>query len=293
MVAGDFKLTCLDPVFYKVDEDGRPTIMYPCGKCIVCKEKKRRQWAIRMENEKSFNKSCFFVTLTYSDDNLYRIEDGQPASLNKAHYTKFLKRLRRSLPYPVRFFGVGEYGSESFRPHYHFMFFLPEYVKLGDFRSHIDKAWKLGFNKVKNGISKRMYYIAKYTVKGSDHPFCTEKPFQTCSCSPPLGYRSFEQNLRILDSEVTHNYIVSPSNRKSSIPRSFENKYKSYLDDKPRSSSTPPSLYRKHVLQKQAGCRLRDYLKKFNEIAPGEFLRMRENIVRRYNMKNKHKINKL
>lgn len=288
-----FKLTCIDPVFYKVDETGRPIIMYPCGKCIVCKEKKRRQWAIRMENEKSVSKSCYFVTLTYADDYLYRIEPHLPASLNKSHYTNFLKRLRKYLPFKVRFFGVGEYGSESSRPHYHFMFFLPEYVNREKFRSYIAKAWTFGFNTVKDGCSQRMYYIAKYTVKGSDHPFCTEEPFQTCSCSPPLGFRSFQSNLRILDSDVTHNYIVSPSNRKSSIPRSFENKYKKYLDDKPRNTPLEPSIIRKHILQKQASFRLKDYLKQFNDISPSEFLQMRETIIRRYNSKHKHKINKL
>lgn len=292
-MVGDFKLTCIDPVFYKVDEQGRPTIMYPCGKCIVCKEKKRRQWAIRMENEKSVSKSCYFVTLTYADDYLYRIEPHTPPSLNKSHYNNFLKYLRKLLPYKIRFFGVGEYGSESGRPHLHFMFFLPRYVKREVFASYIGKAWQYGFNKVKDGTSKRMYYIAKYTVKGSDHPFCTEKPFQTCSCSPPLGYRSFQSNFRILDSDVTHNYIVSPSNRKSSIPRSFENKYKQYLDDKPRSTMKEPSLVRKHSLQKQASYRLKDYLNKFNSIPADEFLRMRETIERRYLSKHKHTINQL
>lgn len=293
MVDAGFKLTCIDPVFYKVDETGRPTIMYPCGKCIVCKEKKRRQWAIRMENEKTFSKSCYFVTLTYADEYLYRIEPHLPASLNKSHYVNFLKRLRKSLPYKIRFFGVGEYGSDSSRPHYHFMFFLPEYVKRDTFRSYIYKAWTYGFNTVKDGLTQRMYYIAKYTVKGSDHPFCTESPFQTCSCSPPIGFRSFQSNLRILDSDVTHNFIVSPSSRKSSIPRSFENKYKKYLDERPRTDTNIPSLVRKHVLQKQASYRLRDYLKQFNDIPPDEFLRMRETIERRYNSKHKHKINKL
>lgn len=293
MVVDDFKLTCIDPVFYRVDDSGRPTIMYPCGKCIVCKEKKRRQWAIRMENEKSVSKSCFFVTLTYSDEHLYRIEPHSPASLSKSHYQNFLKRFRKSLPCKVRMFGVGEYGSESSRPHYHFMFFLPVYMKMADFRSYIDKSWTFGFNTVKNGIAQRMYYIAKYTVKGSSHPYGTEKPFQTCSCSPPLGYRYFEDNLRMLDSDLSHNYIVSPSNRKSSIPRSFENKYKKLIDDIPRDIPIAPSQMRKQVLQSRAGFRLRDYLNNFNEISPDEFLRMRENIERRYNQKHKHKINQL
>lgn len=292
-MVGDFKLTCLEPVVFRYDSSGKPSIIYPCGKCIVCKEKKRRQWAIRLENEKSCSKSCYFVTLTYADEFLYHSFSDCPPSLSKEHYTNFLKRLRKSLPFKVRFFGVGEYGSESARPHYHFMFFLSEYIKLKDFRSFISKSWKYGFNTVKSGISQRMYYIAKYTVKGSEHPFGTVPPFQTCSCSPPLGYLSFKANFALLDSNYNHNYIVSPSNRKSSIPRSFENKYKSYLDDKPRTDAIPPSLSRKTALQKQAANRLRDYVYKFNQISPSEFMQMRENIERRYNNRNKHKKNKI
>lgn len=293
MVAG-FKLTCLEPVYYKVDETGKPTIMYPCGKCIVCKEKKRRQWAIRMENEKTFSKSCYFVTLTYEDSYLPYLHSDCPASLSKVHYTNFLKGLRKSLSYQVRFFGVGEYGSESSRPHYHFMFFLPKYVKMADFRSHITNCWKYGFNTVKDGSVTRMYYIAKYTVKGSSHPFGTLKPFQTCSINPPIGYRFFEQNLTLLDSDVTSNYIVSPSNRKSSIPRSFERKYKRLIDSVPRNSVEDiPSLKRQHILQYKASKRLKDYLSQYNSLDSSEIISMRENIERRYNNKHKHKLNQL
>lgn len=288
----DFKLTCINPVFYRVDSDGKPTIMYPCGKCIVCREKKRRQWAIRMENEKSYSKCCYFVTLTYEDSHLPTYTCDVP-SLSKTHYQSFLKKLRKLLPFPVRMFGVGEYGSDSSRPHYHFMFFLPEYMKRTVFREYVDKAWNYGFNTVKDGNTNRMYYIAKYTVKGSSHPFGTLPPFQTQSQNPPIGYRSFEANLKILDSDVTHNFIVSLSNRKSSIPRSFERKYKSIIDDKWRGKILPPSEIRKHALQSQASKRLKDYLNAFNDIPPLEYLRMCDNIVERYNKKHKYKLNQL
>lgn len=286
-------MTCIDPIYYMVDDFGKPTIMYPCGKCIVCKERKRRQWAIRMENEKSVSKSCFFVTLTYEDDKLYYKFPDCPASLDKASYQKFLKRLRKYLPCKFRFFGVGEYGSESSRPHYHFMIFLPKYMKLNEFRGYVSKCWKNGFNTVKNGVTGRMYYIAKYTVKGSEHPYGTEPPFQTCSINPPIGFKVFRDNFRILDSSDTHNYMVSVSGRKSSIPRSFERKYKDYLDNKPRISLLAPSLKRKFVLQKQSSYRLKDYLVRYNDISPSELIRMRDNIERRYNLKHKNKINQL
>ena len=293
MVVADFKLTCIDPIFYRVDDNGRPTIMYPCGKCIVCKEKKRRQWAVRMENEKSYSKSVYFVTLTYADEFLYYKYPDCPASLNKVHYQSFLKMLRRSLDCKIRIFGVGEYGFESSRPHYHFMIFLPVYVRRHDFYNKVLSAWKYGFVTVKYGTSSRMYYIAKYTVKGSECPYGTEKPFQTCSQSPPIGYMAFENNKRMLYSDFSVNYISCPSGRKSSIPRSFENRFKSELDSIPSPDFRRLSKIRKDILQKRGSAFLRNYLKNFNEIPASEFLEMRNAVIRRYNAKHKHKLNQV
>lgn len=56
-----------------------------------------------------------FVTLTYRDDSL-----PPGGSLNPLHVQRWLKRLRRDIaPQTVRFFAVGEYGTQTNRPHYH------------------------------------------------------------------------------------------------------------------------------------------------------------------------------
>lgn len=56
-----------------------------------------------------------FVTLTYDDDHL-----PEGGTLVPRDLQLFLKRLRKSIePRKVRFFAVGEYGDETFRPHYH------------------------------------------------------------------------------------------------------------------------------------------------------------------------------
>lgn len=38
---------------------------------------------------------------------------------HKDHFQKFMKRLRRDLDTPIKYFSCGEYGDKSFRPHYH------------------------------------------------------------------------------------------------------------------------------------------------------------------------------
>lgn len=287
MVDVDFKLRCLEPVVYrwKFDEIQNcsvPSIMYPCGKCIVCKERKRRQWALRMMNEKEFSKSCFFVTLTYSDENLSYYAGDVPC-LNKIDYTNFVKALRKRVSF--RFFGVGEYGSESFRPHYHFVFFLDKHINRFDFRKYIGECWKKGFNTVSTATYGRMYYIAKYTVKDSEHYIPTLKGFQTSSQSPPIGYKFFELNSQFYR-DLSVNYMVTSSGQKCSLPRSFENHIKNAL-------SESDLRIRKESLIKNASINLKHYLNQYNQHSKLDIISAQDTIIRRYKEKKRNNLNKV
>lgn len=69
--------------------------------------------------EASQYKDNAFATLTYSDENL-----PECGSLVPRHLQLFMKRLRRKLePQQIRYFGVGEYGEHTERPHYHLALF--------------------------------------------------------------------------------------------------------------------------------------------------------------------------
>lgn len=60
-----------------------------------------------------------FITLTFSEEHL-----PDDASLSVRTLQLFLKRLRERVGAPgLRFFGVGEYGDETSRPHYHVALF--------------------------------------------------------------------------------------------------------------------------------------------------------------------------
>lgn len=68
-----------------------------------------------------------FATLTYNDSSLPILSSashGSLATLAPEHLRDFLKRLRKKhSPARLRFFAVGEYGGETFRPHYHLAIF--------------------------------------------------------------------------------------------------------------------------------------------------------------------------
>lgn len=110
-------MNCFNPFFTRVSGCDTP-LPFPCGKCLSCREQSAKVWRLRCELEYLCHSTAAFVTLTYSDENLpdYR-------TLVPAHLTSFLKRLRKSLDYKIRYFACGEYGSKRGRPHYHLIIF--------------------------------------------------------------------------------------------------------------------------------------------------------------------------
>lgn len=67
-----------------------------------------------------------FVTLTYTDEHLPRLSEKYEHSptLDPRHLQSFLKLLRaKTEPLRLRYYGVGEYGDVSQRPHYHLAIF--------------------------------------------------------------------------------------------------------------------------------------------------------------------------
>lgn len=167
---------------------------FPCGQCLPCRIQKQREWKNRLMLENlTVNKSAF-VTLTYSDECIP--EDG---GLKKQDYQNYLKRLRNYVsPGRFRYFGVGEYGSKTLRPHYHFMFF-----GLGiEDTSEIKKAWRkeggeeIGHVLVGDVTPASCEYICKYaikrmTVKGKDfyerYPWMVGKELEFMTSSKGKG----------------------------------------------------------------------------------------------------------
>lgn len=101
--------------------------------------------------------SSVFVTLTY--DEAHCPADG---SLRPDDTKRFLWRLRDRLrPVRFRYYLVGEYGDETWRPHYHVILFgLP--VASADL---IQKTWGNGFTSLYPLTDALAQYCAGYVVK--------------------------------------------------------------------------------------------------------------------------------
>lgn len=152
--------------------------------CKACRINKRRIWTARLLLESTNHDRAYFVTLTYSPENL-------PAggTLVPRHLQLWLKRLRKALsPFVVRFYAVGEYGERTMRPHYHAIIFGPD---IPDFIRIVDTTWGLGI--VHTGIAsmEAMQYVAGYVLKKWSHetplPEGLEPEFARMSRRPGLG----------------------------------------------------------------------------------------------------------
>lgn len=111
-----------------------------------------------------------FVTLTYNDDNLPGDNSVSPRELSL-----FFKRLRKRLPYKVRYFGCGEYGEQTQRPHYHIAIFGIDRCKFGVTRARkaiccepcsiVHDAWGLGQILQGELNQTSAAYVAGYIMK--------------------------------------------------------------------------------------------------------------------------------
>ena len=113
---------------------------FGCGQCMPCRVNKRRIWSHRIMLEGKCWPFNTMATLTYSDENVPRLEDGRGILVVK-HIQDWLKRIRKAYePERLRYFACGEYGDNTWRPHYHVMLFNYPNCAYGTSRYSLGKA---------------------------------------------------------------------------------------------------------------------------------------------------------
>lgn len=210
---------------YETRTDGkvfRDYIDVPCGKCLSCRLDKARDWTCRCLLEaRQHEKNCF-ITLTYDDIHVPRTLYGSSSTgevcgdaytLCKRDVQLFLKRLRKALgDEKIRYFGCGEYGDSTARPHYHLLLFgyMPSDLKFysrsrgnvlytSEFLSDI---WQNGHVVIGELTPQTIGYTARYTTKklyGDDSAYYERvnlvPPYLCCSLRPAIGRDYLERHL--------------------------------------------------------------------------------------------------
>lgn len=157
---------CVSPLILKNKQvkygRNKYTVPVPCGKCPECGKAKLNAWLFRLEQELKLSSNPLFVTLTYNDDNLVYTKSGKQ-TIDKRHVQLFMKKLRNEYKKisdkPIKYYFVGEYGTESGRPHYHAIMLNMDKNIL------IKNCWEKGFVKIGNVSTDSIRYVLKYCMK--------------------------------------------------------------------------------------------------------------------------------
>lgn len=153
-------MRCISPLLIRTN--GRRDVV-PCGRCNFCLEVKRGEWSFRIAQELKRASSAKFVTLTYADNRIPITSTGE-MELNKKDVQDFKKRLRKeNAKYTadqVRYYTVGEYGTETDRPHYHSILFNVHPSVL----MRLQLIWDKGIVHQGNVEIASIHYVTKYVI---------------------------------------------------------------------------------------------------------------------------------
>lgn len=238
--------------FNRSESFGTP-VSLPCGQCIGCRLEKAKEWALRCHHESIMHRDNSFVTLTYDD---HHIPDHR--NLHYPHFQKFLRKLRKKLKKPVRFYMCGEYGDRCEkhsinscpecgpiqRPHYHAILFGVRFedsylwaVREGNrvYRSPtLEKLWEHGNSEIGSVTFQSAGYVARYIIKKQNGEraqiydvadqetgeIITRRvaPFTRMSLKPGIGKSWYDKHKSDL---WPHDFAVLPDGRETSVPRYY------------------------------------------------------------------------
>ena len=167
--------------------DPKDRIEIPCGKCAYCLQRKRNEWFVRLKTEQKYSDYTYFITLTYNDENINYGKNS--CVLHKPDIQNFFKRLRKKCK--VRYFAIGEYGTSTFRPHYHSILFTDE--NSTSITKYIASAWTLGNFDIKLVEDAMLNYVTKHQLYNYDKNKFEVQPFRLISSRPYIGYKFIEK----------------------------------------------------------------------------------------------------
>lgn len=202
-------------------------VVVPCGVCEACRASQRDEWALRCLLESRDYDSNIFVTLTYNKKHCPR--DG----VSKEDFQRFIHTLREYFRRDfghigIRYFGCGEYGDKSHRPHYHIILFnCPHFEdeKLYKenqwnqkiYRSKIlERLWRKGMCVIGSVNSHSISYVAKCRLRrGKEIHIKFNDEFRLMSRRKGIGYSYLMENFE----QIVHDgKIVVSGNAKKSLP---------------------------------------------------------------------------
>lgn len=224
-------MACMCPVTIdnpaaKLDLSLPSKMPVPCGKCPACLSKRSNGWIFRLLQQDKVSESSHFVTFTYENKHFTkdsgRITEKGYLTLIKRDFQLYMKRLRKHYGHAklLKYFMVGEYGSTTFRPHYHAIIFNAE---VDDLQKH----WPYGHVHVDLVNGNTVAYTTKYMHKGRLIPVHANDDrlpeFQLFSKGLGLSYINAE-TIAYHNADLSRQYLTAEGGVKVPMPRIYRNK---------------------------------------------------------------------
>lgn len=194
-----------------------------CGRCIECRNQKKRQWQVRLFEEIKTDNSGKFVTLTFNDEELMNLSKEfnfiESNAIATIAVRRFLENWRKETGKSVKHWLITELGHENTeRIHLHGILFTD---KDNDF---IQKKWKYGNIWVGTFVNnKTINYIIKYVTKIDTQHKGFEGVILT---SPGIGknyLNTYDAKKRVFNDKNTIEYYKTPTGHKINLPIYYRN----------------------------------------------------------------------
>lgn len=197
-----------------------------CGQCMECRKQKANEWRVRLHEEIKVAKYMYFVTLTYSNEELDKL--CKEAGLKECNaiaglsIRRFLERVRKQTGKSIKHWLITELGQDhTERIHLHGLLFT-EYPITNDWLS---KMWKYGICDTGKYVNSRtINYIVKYVTK-IDEKHKTFVPQIFCSKGIGSNYIStLAKQKHKYKGDNTRDYYTLPNGQKVQLPIYYRNK---------------------------------------------------------------------
>lgn len=236
--------------FAERGSDIHSSMLLPCGQCIGCRIEKAQMWSIRCMHENKMHKQSCFATFTYTDE--WLPERGQ---LVYRDFQLMMKRLRKSLDKPVRFYMAGEYGEQTWRPHFHALLFgyrpvdMKYWSKATGNKGNLyespslESIWGLGRVLIGDVTYQSANYVARYCLKkvtgvGADEYYSRvdletgeiyqlQPEFNQMSRKPGIGATYIEK----YSNDVYQSDSVIINGKEAKVPKYYDRWFKENFPD--------------------------------------------------------------
>jgi len=191
-----------------------------------CRVRRTSEWTTRIMHELQGKDGCF-ITLTYEDKHL-----PEGSTLVKSDLQKFLKRLRKYLePLKIKYYGCGEYGDATKRPHYHIIIIGWKPDSEQNYRPNrktvaskeIEKLWSFGNNVIGSADREAIQYTVGYIRK----KLLGNSAYEYGGLTPPFALQSQKLGLEYCMSHkesILSDKGITRNGKPVGVPRYYRKK---------------------------------------------------------------------